>query len=78
VDKGQIVKVSKEKDGIVHREVLTRHWIDWVDYWAVDLDFENKREIIRVWNAESGEWEEVWTWDFIFENDTMKIVDVMI
>ena len=48
VEKGQIVKVSKDKDGIVTRETLTEHWTDWIDYWAVDFDFENKREIIRV------------------------------
>ncbi|MGD0626780.1 MAG: site-specific DNA-methyltransferase [Thermodesulfobacteriota bacterium] len=69
VEKGQIVKVSKNKDGIVSREVLTQHWTDWVDYWSVDFDFENKREIIRVKNAESSEWEEVWTGDYIFENE---------
>ena len=40
-----------------------------VDYWAVDLDFENKREIIRVQSEETGEWEEMWTGDFIFENE---------
>ena len=69
VDQGQIVKVSKDKDGIIHREALTRHWTDWVDYWAVDFDFENKREIIRVQSPDSGEWEEVWTGDYIFENE---------
>ena len=47
-EKGQIVKVSKDKDGIVDREVLTKNWTDWIDYWAVDFDFESKREIIRV------------------------------
>jgi hypothetical protein len=69
VEKGHIVKVSKDKDGIVTREALTKHWTDWVDYWAVDFDFENKREIIRVKNADTGEWEEVWTGDYIFENE---------
>ena len=49
-EKGQIVKVSKDKDGIVTREVLTKNWTDWIDYWAVDFDFESKREIIRVKN----------------------------
>lgn len=48
VDKGQIVKVSKSAKGITTREVLTEKWTDWVDYWAVDYDYENKREIIRV------------------------------
>jgi DNA modification methylase len=68
-EKGQIVKVSKDKDGIVTREVLTRNWTDWIDYWSVDFDFESKREIIRVQNEESGEWEERWTGDYIFENE---------
>jgi adenine-specific DNA methylase len=69
VEKGQIVKVSKDKDGIVTREKLTKNWTDWIDYWAVDFNFENKREIIRVKNEETGEWEEQWTGDYIFENE---------
>jgi len=69
VEKGQIVKVSKDKDGIVKRDVLTKNWTDWIDYWSVDFDFESKREIIRVKNEESGEWEERWTGDYIFENE---------
>jgi hypothetical protein len=35
----------------------------------VDFDFENKREIIRVQNADGGEPEEVWTGDYVFENE---------
>ncbi len=69
VERGQIVKVSKDKNGIVTRETLTKHWTDWIDYWAVDFDFESKREIIRVKNMATGEWEEQWTGDFIFENE---------
>jgi len=69
VEKGQIVKVSKDKDGIVTRETLTKSWTDWIDYWAVDFNFENKREIIQVKNEETGEWEEQWTGDYIFENE---------
>lgn len=69
IDKGQIVKVSKDKNGIISKEILTQKWTDWIDYWAVDFNFESKREIIRVNNEESGEWEEIWTGDFIFENE---------
>jgi DNA modification methylase len=68
-EKGQIVKVSKDAHGIVTREVLTKKWTDWIDYWSVDFDFESKREIIRVKNEENGEWEECWTGDYIFENE---------
>ena len=67
--KGQIVKVSKDKNGIVSREQLTRHWTDWIDYWSVDFDFESKREIIRTKNHETDEIEEQWTGDYIFENE---------
>ena len=67
VEKGQIVKVSKDAKGIMTREFLTEKWTDWIDYWAVDFDFESKREIIRVQNDE--EWEEQWTGDYVFENE---------
>ncbi len=69
VEKGQIVKVSKDHDGIVTREQLTTQWTDWIDYWSVDFDFENKREIVRIHNAETGETEEQWTGDYVFENE---------
>jgi len=88
VEKGQIVKVSKNAKGIVTRERLTQCWTDWVDYWAVDFHFESKREIIRVAKPLQledqarlagmdgpqktlvvEEWEEVWTGDYVFENE---------
>ena len=69
VEKGQIVKVSKDANGIVEREVLTKQWMDWIDYWSVDFDFESKREIIRVQQPGTDEWEEQWTGDYIFENE---------
>ncbi|EQD69043.1 adenine specific DNA-methyltransferase, partial [mine drainage metagenome] len=37
-DRGQLYKVTKSKDGVVEKERLTKHWTDWVDYWAVDFD----------------------------------------
>jgi len=69
VEKGQIIKVTRDARGFVDREVLTQKWTDWIDYWSVDFDFENKREIIRVQNPDSGEWEEMWTGEYIFENE---------
>jgi site-specific DNA-methyltransferase (adenine-specific)/adenine-specific DNA-methyltransferase len=47
-DQGHLYKASKGKDGIVKKERLTKHWTDWVDYWAVDFDYMSRREIIRV------------------------------
>ena len=67
VESGQVVKVSKDKKGIVTREVLTKKWTDWIDYWAVDFNFESKKEIVRV--AENGGEREAWTGNYIFENE---------
>lgn len=69
VEGGKIIKVIKDKDGFVTKEVLTKKWTDWIDYWSVDFDFESKREIIRVKNEATGEIEEKWTGDYIFENE---------
>ena len=69
VEKGQIVKLVKDKKGIIQREQLTRHWTDWIDYWSVDFDFESKREIVHVQDPITGEIREEWTGDYIFENE---------
>ena len=85
VEKGQIVKVTKDASGLVSRELLTQNWTDWIDYWAVDFNFESKRELIRVQREPTrqtqmsglerpeqmamAEYEEVWTGDYIFENE---------
>jgi adenine-specific DNA-methyltransferase len=77
IESGNIIKVSKDKDGIVTREPLIKSWTDWIDYWAVDFDFENKKEIIKVekQKKQTGkldlekEYEEKWTGDYIFENE---------
>ena len=82
-DRGQLVKVSKDKNGAVKHEVLTKHWTDWVDYWAVDFDYESRPEIIRVpvgagidaavaeapESGEEIEYEERKTGSFLFENE---------
>lgn len=69
VSDGNIIKISKDKNGIISKEVLTKKWSDWVDYWSVDFDFENRKELIRVQSEESDEWKELWTGDYIFDNE---------
>ena len=70
IDNGQIVKVKKDKNGIVTNEQLTKKWEDWIDYWSVDFDFESKQEIIRVPKEDNpNEFEEKWTGDYVFENE---------
>jgi site-specific DNA-methyltransferase (adenine-specific)/adenine-specific DNA-methyltransferase len=83
-EQGKLIKVSKDKDGVINRETLTKHWTDWVDYWAVDFDYMQRKEIIKVPKSmgveghlpgvdpvqvDLVEFEERWTGGYIFENE---------
>jgi len=82
-EQGKLIKLSKNKEGVITRDVLTKRWTDWVDYWAVDFDYESRKEIIKVaknlgvegalpGTADPGElldFEERWTGAYIFENE---------
>jgi len=68
VENGKIIKVAKDDKGIIKREVLTKKWTDWIDYWAIDFDFESKKEIVRV-KKDDGVIKEAWTGDYVFENE---------
>jgi DNA modification methylase len=68
IENGQVIKVSKDKNTeLVSREVLTKKWSDWIDYWAVDYDFADRKEVIKV--LEDDTEKEVWTGDYIFDNE---------
>ncbi len=69
LEQGKIIKVTKDKKGIVTRELLTQNWTDWIDYWSIDYDFQSKQEMIRVKNEATGDLEEVWSGDYVFENE---------
>ena len=82
VENGQIIKVARDKEGAIKKETLTKKWTDWIDYWSVDFDFENKKEIIKVEKKKTlkqdgtlnleqykKEYEEKWTGDYVFENE---------
>ena len=70
IENGQVVKISKDKEsGVIEKEVLTKKWTDWIDYWAVDFDFESKKEIVRVLDEETEGEKEEWTGSYIFENE---------
>jgi DNA modification methylase len=47
-EQGQLYKVTKSKEGVIKKDRLTKHWTDWVDYWAVDFDYLQRKEIIKV------------------------------
>ena len=67
IDNGQILKVSKDTDGITKQELLTKNWYDWIDYWSIDFDYESKKEIITI--VEDEKEKEVWTGNYVFENE---------
>ncbi|MEI7749783.1 MAG: site-specific DNA-methyltransferase [Candidatus Moraniibacteriota bacterium] len=86
VENGQIIKITKDKKtNVIEREQLTKKWSDWIDYWAVDFDFESRKEIIRTKKEPSvqakldgttdpvqmalDDYEETWTGSYIFENE---------
>jgi DNA modification methylase len=70
VENGQVIKISKDKDGLVNkRELLTKNWYDWIDYWSIDFDFTNRKELVRIKDKKTGEDKDTWTGDFIFENE---------
>jgi len=70
IENGQVIKVSKDKKtSVVTKEVLTKKWTDWVDYWSVDFNMDSKKEIIRVLDPKTDEEKEEWTGGYIFENE---------
>jgi len=84
-EQGKLIKLNKDKDGVITRDVLTKKWTDWVDYWAVDFDYESRKEIIKVALGTGVEndlvtdkpvalneqllVEDRWTGAYIFENE---------
>jgi DNA modification methylase len=69
VENGQVVKLSKDKNSeIVTRETLTKKWSDWIDYWAVDFNFADRKEIVSAFDKD-GKVIEKWTGDYIFDNE---------
>ena len=67
VDQGQVVRVARDKKGVISKENLTSNWQDWIDYWAVDFDFASQPETITV--IEDGKEVKKRTGKFIFENE---------
>jgi len=68
IEDGQIIKIEKDKKGIIHKTLLTENWYDWIDYWAIDFNYEDKKEIIKI-NTSAGSIEEKWTGNYLFENE---------
>ena len=68
IEDGQIFKLEKDKNSIINRTLLTENWHDWIDYWAIDFNYEDKKETIKIKN-DKGDTEEQWTGNYLFENE---------
>ena len=67
LDNGIIKKITKNKDGIVKIVDIATSWIDWIDYWAIDFNFEDRQELKLV-KHDDGKIEQVATGRNIFDN----------
>jgi len=67
LDNGKIIKITKSRDGIVKREEVATSWVDWIDYWAIDFNFEDRQEL-KIVKHEDGKIEQVATGRNIFDN----------
>jgi DNA modification methylase len=68
IENGQVVKYTKDKKtDLIEKEVLTKKWTDWIDYWSVDFDFESKKEVVKKIDGDKEK--EEWTGNYIFENE---------
>ena len=67
VEDGKIIEKSKDKDGNITNKLITKSWHDWIDYWSVDFNYESKKEFIKI--NKDGEVKEIWTGNFVFENE---------
>lgn len=65
-----IIKITKDKNGEEVRENVIKQWSDWIDYWSVDFNYGNKKEYVRVKDANAAN-NPRWfhTGNYIFENE---------
>jgi adenine-specific DNA-methyltransferase len=67
LENGIIKKISKSKEGIVKIEDIATSWVDWIDYWAIDFNFEDRQEL-KIVKHDDGKIEQVATGRNIFDN----------
>lgn len=69
LERGQLVKISKDNNGICSQQTITKKWSDWIDYWSVDFNYESKPEVILTDGKDGTEMDVMTTGNFIFENE---------
>ena len=68
LDNGKILKITKDKAGIIKQEEVATSWTDWIDYWSIDFNYEDRPELI-ITEGEDGKLEQVETGRFVFDNN---------
>ena len=68
LDNGKILKITKDKAGIIKQEEIATTWTDWIDYWSIDFNYEDRPELI-ITEGEEGKLQQVETGRFIFDNN---------
>ncbi|MDR2340486.1 MAG: site-specific DNA-methyltransferase [Deltaproteobacteria bacterium] len=64
VHKGQVVKITKDAEGRLKTEKLTKSWSDWIDYWAIDIGCKQNGKALKG----NGDFEGSFAQDFFFTN----------
>ena len=68
LDNGKILKIYKDKAGIIKQEEIATNWTDWIDYWSIDFNYEDRPELI-ITEGEDGKLQQVETGRFVFDNN---------
>jgi len=68
LDNGKILKISKDKAGIIKQEEIATNWTDWIDYWSIDFNYEDRPELI-ITEGEDRKLQQVETGRFVFDNN---------
>jgi len=64
----QFIQELKEKGVSFSLKYRPKDVFDKLAHWAIDFNYEDKKEIIKIKN-DSGETEEQWTGNYLFENE---------
>ena len=46
-----LTKLTNKK-GVIEEEVIQTKWTDWIDYWAVDFNYNDREELILSYDGD--------------------------
>ena len=51
IDGRMLTKLTNKK-GVIEEEVIQTKWTDWIDYWAVDFNYNDREELILSYDGD--------------------------